>query len=678
MTSKREKPRRTTGARDLPDPASNKSSSPDSAALHGLPERVRRAWQAGWPVIPQSTEKVPLLGTQWTRFRSAPPSPEQLGEWLEEHAGHIASWGFLAGCGKAPLVIDCDDRHGGGPTYTGLKRQGLTAKLKTPGGWHIYVKPPPWLVKTVSQGNPLSGFPGLEVKSGSLVTFWHRDRPYQRIQGSKVRSWEELAQLVPDLAAAIEERSNGTSDKEGEATTWLSTEPAALQLAVARLKELGPVKKSDDIPPQYHGHCPNPDHEDNRPSFYIRLGDDRLLVAYCQSRQCPIEEISEGLGIDRSEFSRIPWSQHDADGRSFRLGSEVSLEEVEWLWPGVLPKGKLTIWEGDPDKGKSTITLDVAARITTGRPMPNSTEKPDGPGLVLVIAGEDDYADTIKPRLIAAGADDSRIVLLALQRDADGLIVPLTLPTGIERVRQAVGDAKQETGLGVQLIIIDPITNYLGEGGYKGTDVDVRRALYPLSELASEVGAALLLVRHLNKNEKSSTALYRGSGSIAFTGAARSTFVVAEHPDRLDTLVLAPVKANLVARDDRLSHLYRMEPSESNPNVPHVQWVETERVDANALLRAKDARRDAPQREEAAQLILDLLSEGTRSATEMNKERELAGLSPNTWKAAKRQVGVVTERKRLANGRTAEWTWSLPRTDVIQLSAYRNVDEDDG
>lgn len=300
---------------------------------------------------------------------------------------------------------------------------------------------------------------------------------------------------------------------------------------------------------------------------------------------------------------------------------------MEWLWRRVLPKGKLTIWEGDPDKGKSTITLDVAARVTTGRAMPGTDGESEEPGSVLIVAGEDDYADTIKPRMIAAGGDDSRVILLPLKRDEKGAIIPLTLPSGIERIRRAVQAAKED-GHDVKLIIIDPITNYLGEKGYTGSDVDVRKALFPLGELAAELGAALLVVRHLNKNGELKSAMYRGSGSIAFTGAARSTFVVAEHHELIDTLVLCPVKANLVPRDDRLSYLYRLEPSEANPNAPHIRWTGTDRIDADRLLKGKDSRFDAPQRDFAEQLIADLLGDGPRTAKEMAGERSWPAFRP--------------------------------------------------
>jgi hypothetical protein len=209
--------------------------------------------------------------------------------------------------------------------------------------------------------------------------------------------------------------------------------------------------------------------------------------------------------------------------------SEIEPERIEWLWPRRIPKGKITVLDGDPDNGKSVLTTDLAARVTAGLDLPDGT-KTEAAGAVIVSA-EDGASDTIRPRFDAAGGDPSRTLLL-------GNDEPFAIPGDIPRLERAVRQ------VGAALVVIDPIMAFLSGDVNSNRDQDVRRALTPLKRMAERTGAAVVLVRHLNKSQGGNP-LYRGGGSIGIIGAARSGMVVGPHPDSEELRVLAGQKNNL-------------------------------------------------------------------------------------------------------------------------------------
>jgi len=435
--------------------------------------------------------------------------------------------------------------------------------------------------------------------------------------------------------------------------------PSVLQLALDRLVAVGETEEGR----QWKALCPV--HDETEASFGIGLGNDRQIVMHCFGCNATVDDFAAALEIDSSEFSRRPWDSNWKEEPAYQIGADIPLSTVSWLWFGVVPIGKLTIFEGDPGKGKSVATADIAARVTTHRRMPGDQPNGlDGPYAALIISGEDDYADTIKPRLLAAGVDESRIVRLTLERDSDGNAIPLTLPNGLIRIREAIAGAKRDRGLVVKLIIIDPITNYLGERTNSNVDPSVRAVLFPLSELAQELEVAIILVRHLNKAGEMK-AMYRGGGSIAFIGMSRSAYVFEAHPTEPEQVVMASVKTNLVARDDKWSYTYHLE-SSTKYDAPEVRWGDRIRMDADTLLKGHDARKDAPERERAEKLLNDLLDEekGVLTVERIEEEMKKAGISWSTAKSAKKELKLVAKRviheSGKDKGKTKEWVWRRP------------------
>lgn len=334
---------------------------------------------------------------------------------------------------------------------------------------------------------------------------------------------------------------------------------------------------------------------------------------------------------------------------------DVKEEEVRWLWPGRIPYGKITILEGDPDLGKSMVTCDLVARITTGRMLPGpeyvrSRLARRGRHVILVLA-EDDLSDTVVPRLRAAGADLNKVHAVTLPRDDEGNLVPVTIPEGLNQIRDGIKDFR------AALVIFDPITAFLSKDINSHNDASVRTAMTPLAEVGQTTGAAILLIRHLNKSSDMK-ALYRGGGSIAFSGAARSVLVVNRHPDDpVSTRVLSHVKGNLT-KNARMSITYQVE--SGLDDIPVVHWGAEIELTAEDLNKKADARKQSPARDDAREFLLDLLSDrkkmGAKGAISLGKE---AGITESTLRRASKELEIRTEPVRNERGRITDWMWSL-------------------
>jgi hypothetical protein len=207
-------------------------------------------------------------------------------------------------------------------------------------------------------------------------------------------------------------------------------------------------------------------------------------------------------------------AKETVDAGLWVCASEVQMEPISWLWEPYIALGKLTVLDGDPELGKSTLCFDLAARVTTGYQMPNGGVG-IAPSNVIILSAEDAADDTIVPRLTAAGADLDRVHILRRNPHTE-----LTLPDDIDKVRDATRI------LGAKFIIIDPLMAYLSPEVNAHRDQHVRRALAHFSALAEEFNCAVVVIRHLTKDDKGK-AMYRGGGSIGISGAARSVLLVA-------------------------------------------------------------------------------------------------------------------------------------------------------
>lgn len=367
--------------------------------------------------------------------------------------------------------------------------------------------------------------------------------------------------------------------------------------------------------------------------------------------------------MTRKKPERVKWENLDKPPPTPRFATPITDFEsrpIRWLWVGRIPLGKLTVVDGDPGMGKSVITnADIAARVTTGKPMPDGSEGIGTPSSVVLVVAEDDIGDTVRPRLEAAGADLDYVFLLPVRRNSKGNVIPLTIPDDLNRLRDTITD------VGAALVVIDPITAFLSETTNTHNDASVRKALQPIKEVAEETGAAIVLIRHLNKSGEGK-ALYRGNGSIAFTGSARSGLMVERVPDDPEGWCgLAQVKSNLASHVTTL--LYRVvSVQDMQPdfpfNVPVIEWGSASDLSADQLFQKRDARKSAPAREEAKQFLLAVLSEGPVTVKQIEAEAAQAGHTWSTVKAASTDLGLVKTRLRAKGGKKEikSWEWALP------------------
>lgn len=323
----------------------------------------------------------------------------------------------------------------------------------------------------------------------------------------------------------------------------------------------------------------------------------------------------------------------------------VERQQVRWVWDRRIPRGKVAILDGDPGQGKSTLTLTIAAKVTTGSPFPDGTQPEVG--TVIILSAEDDEADTIRPRLEAAGADLQRCFVAPSVHQAGEPPRPPELPGDLAWLELQIRAA------GASLVIIDPLMAYLDATVDSHRDQDVRRVMAGLKRVAESTGAAVLVVRHLNKGM--GAALYRGSGSIGIVGAARAGLLVADDPKDRGRHVLALTKSNLAAMPDGLA--YRIVEDELY-GVARLVWDGTTTQTATDLLRPADPD-DAPAQAEAEQVILELLKEmdGKAPAKWMERAAADAGVAKTTLHRARKALGIVTRREGF--GPKSHFVWVI-------------------
>jgi hypothetical protein len=332
-----------------------------------------------------------------------------------------------------------------------------------------------------------------------------------------------------------------------------------------------------------------------------------------------------------------------------RRVADVAPERVTWAWPRYVPLGKVVVLDGDPGLGKSTVTADLAARITTGKPMPDGTGG-GAPAAVVLMSAEDGLADTIRPRLQLAGADLTLVEVVEHLTLPEGQSVPVALPDDLDELEAAVRDLR------ARLVTIDPLVAFLAGSVNANRDQDVRRALLPVRDMAERTGAAILVVRHLRK-AATDTAVQRGGGSIGIIGAARVGLIVARDPADADRRILAVTKSNVGPIPPSIAS--RLVPDDAL-GVAVVAWEGQTDHRADDLLGAP-VDRPAPKRELAEGLLRELLADGPRRRSEIEEAAAEAGVSWRTVETAKAALGIWSEQRPEPGkrGGGAAW-WRLP------------------
>jgi hypothetical protein len=324
--------------------------------------------------------------------------------------------------------------------------------------------------------------------------------------------------------------------------------------------------------------------------------------------------------------------------------SSIKRQRTEWLVPGRIPIGGVTMLGGDMGLGKSQWTCLLAAELSTG--------KFSEPGETLMLTAEDDTARTIKPRLEATEAN---VDLIHVVRGAntDGFV----LPDDVVELDRLVGETK------ARLVVIDPISAHLANQMNSWRDSDVRSALRPLGDLAERYQCAVLALMHLNKGS-GMPAIYRLSGSVAFTAAPRSVLFFARDPDDPDgdtgrRRALSHEKCNLGPEAATL--LYEIKPvfipardDEPAVNVSRLELIGESHRRGNDLLAYSDGD-ERSVLDDAQEFLRTELANGPRERTDIVKAARAEGISDKALRRARERLDVAVAR----SGFPSRSYWSL-------------------
>jgi putative DNA primase/helicase len=370
-----------------------------------------------------------------------------------------------------------------------------------------------------------------------------------------------------------------------------------------------------------------------------------------QPRQAPDDG---GEQRDRADHEAGDGEDEDA---TLRVVAAVDLEMrgVDWLWPGRFARGKIGLIAGLPDMGKGQIAAFIAAAVTAAIELP-CDEGIAPQGNVIWFNAEDDARDTVKPRLVAAGADPKRVHFVNGAR-ANGQDRAFSLVTDLQLLRKAI----ERIG-NVVLVIVDPVSAYLGVGRVDGRSAtDVRGVLTPLKDMVEELHIALIGIAHFNKKDDVKSALLRVSDSIAYVAAARHVYAVLDDPEDKNSKLFVKAKNNL-ARDTRalrygmglkrVGHDARLGVNIEAPFIVwHPQHVEITANEAMAAVGGHTAKR------EAREFLLERLEAGPAKADDIIDEAKQEGITEKTLRSAKKELGIKSRRE---GGSTGTWFWELP------------------
>lgn len=307
--------------------------------------------------------------------------------------------------------------------------------------------------------------------------------------------------------------------------------------------------------------------------------------------------------------------------------SDVQSKQVDWLWYPFIPYGKLTIIQGDPGDGKTTLVLNIAAKLSKGEGLDDDMQIQE-PVNVIYQTAEDGLADTVKPRLELAGADCERILVIV---ESDKSLTMLN-----ERLDEALVCTR------ARVLILDPIQAYLGGGMDMNRANEARDMTKHLAALAEKYNCAILLIGHMNK-AAGNKAAYRGMGSIDFFAVARSVLLVGRVEGETDTRAIVQIKNNLAA----FGHSKAFRLSENG-----FCWLGDYEITADEVLGSIVPKANKMQQAKQCDLA------GTSDAVQSNEIFEMAdaqGISKRTLENAKKELGI--RAKRINN----TWYWELDK-----------------
>ena len=316
---------------------------------------------------------------------------------------------------------------------------------------------------------------------------------------------------------------------------------------------------------------------------------------------------------------------------------QVEVEKIDWLLYPFIPFGKVTIVQGDPGEGKTTMVLQIIAKLTKGEAvLPSGSDEPALEGKTMALepvnviyqTAEDGLGDTIKPRLLSAGADCSRVMVID---DNDQALTMMDA-----RLEEAIIKTK------ARLVVLDPIQGFLGAAVDMHRANEIRPLMKRVAVLAEKYHCAIILIGHMNKNSNGKSS-YRGLGSIDFQAAARSVLIVGRIKDEPEIRVVCHVKSSLAPEGKSIA--FRLDKDTG------FEWIEEYDISADDLLSGDNRGQKI---HEAKEFLKEILVSGSVAQTKVAEEAESRGIKKKTLWNAKKELEI--ESVKIGN----QWFWMLP------------------
>lgn len=365
--------------------------------------------------------------------------------------------------------------------------------------------------------------------------------------------------------------------------------------------------------------------------------------------------------IRKAKESVFGLSLHNEARLIKRRFSEIDDKAIEWLWQDRIPRGKLTMFSGNPDCGKTTVLCDIIARITTGQNYPDGSAASEV-GEVLFFSSEDDPADTLKPRLRAAGAKMESVISisgLTIRQNSKQLERDIALDTDLQ-----VLEIELAQNPAITLVAIDPIASYLGERD-ANKDQSLRKVLVPIKNLAEKTGVTFICLSHFNKRVDVG-ALHKVGGAVGMTGVSRAAWLFFKNPEKDGEYLMALGKGNLTNR--RTSMKYRITAAEvPTGTAPKIEWLGEDNRDADTIfetLKSPEGRAAA----KAEQFIKDFLTTPMLSR-DIERVAEEAGIRRSALWEAKKSLNIQTKRVG------TQWQWVPLSGETQAVSTEEEFDE---
>jgi hypothetical protein len=627
--------------------------------------RAYRQW------VVRNGDKVPRRATDFQ-----PASPIDPAHWTDYDTANAAiqgregyGLGFVLTQSDPFCVVDLDktdenNRHSHVAIYNAL--ESYSERSPSGNGCHI------WIRGSVPTGKKLKAVEVYSSQRYFTVTF-------QPIRNVPI--YERQSQLNELYSAILKAQGNDNLPTEFESLPEINTDT---EIYTRAMQAANGDKFKQLWEGRWHGQYPSQSEADqalyNILAFYtdnknqvVRLFLKSQLGQRDKAKRKKIQESNLKNAFD----NRLP-SSFDPSGFTVPTIDNVPLptqpltppsdveivtmstmnaEQIQWLWQGYLPKGKLTLLAGAAGTGKSTLAFSMAATVSTGGAWPDGTRC--APGHVLLFSTEDDPNDTILPRLMAMDANLDNIHYITTTTTSGKDKRPFDPSKDMPLLRNAVARHGEPS-----LLIIDPIVSAVMGDGHKNGEV--RFGLQPVLDFATELNCAVLGITHFSKGTKGSNPADRVIGSVAFTAVARVVCVAAKDEES-EQRVFSRAKSNIGLDSGGFNYSIHVISLSNNIEATRIVWGGAIDGSSREILATVEQQDEFPQglTKEARRFLTEELRHGSRPAKElMRKAKEELGINEKTLQRARQQLGIDT----LKDGYGGNWIWSLPNKSRNNLS----------